>query len=146
MPISRKDSRRMRRRLFAPQQRDAAAQRMRDELARRRADPAAPALDLLLLAVSAEFRVEAADVAGSRRFPQLVEARWAFALLARRRLRARFQAIGAMCFADHDAPVPWRWLQRAQALAAANPRFAARVRSIERDLWPADPAPLARAA
>lgn len=129
------DEKTERRRLFNPHARAVCGARMRqrrDALARI-AQPLGGAL--LRLTVAAEFGVDVEIMAGARRFSELVEARWSFALIARRRFGWSTTRIGRL-LGDRDHTTILHALQQAALREVADAAFAARLATIEAELWP----------
>ena len=122
-------------RLFNPNAREACGARMRERRDNLRRLTPVVCRALLRLTVAAEFGVRVDLMVGPRRFGELVEARCAFALIARRRFGASTARIGAELGArDHSTIV--HALQRARVREAADAAFAARLARIEAELWP----------
>ena len=123
-----------RRAYFNPRARAAAAARMAERLAQEVALFPLVTQRRVLLAVAAEFGLDVDRLVGPRRFEELTQSRCAFALIARRRLRASFPRIGRTLRRDHScASGAW---EKASALESTDPAFAARVARIEAQIWP----------
>jgi len=124
-----------RKRLFSLRTRVVVASQMRQRRDALRRDLPNATRGLLRLTVAAEFGVDVAMMQGPRRFPALIEARFAYVLVSRRRLKLSTPRIGdALGGRDHTTIL--HALRRAEAREAVDPDFAACLHRIEAELWP----------
>ncbi len=126
-----------RRRLFNPHARAACGARMRErrDILRRLSHPWSSAL--LRLNVAAEFAVDVELMTGPRKFPELVEARCACALVMRRRFGWSTTRIGR-ALGDRDHTTIGHALREGARRESADPDFAARLARIEAEMWPVE--------